>query len=626
MSHTFYNSLDLTCKSPFGAVKAGQPVTFNLTVPEDLGYVDPHLVLTKDREDPVHYRMEFTGQTPKVNHFALTVTPTTSGLYFYHFDLYTDFRRIYRTPSGVGVLSWTDGQDWQLTVYEPDFKTPDWLKNGTMYQIFPDRFCEGKPDKTMPFADRIYRADKTGEPYFWPTEQSEGYLNMDYYGGDFAGIQQKLPYLRDLGVTCIYLNPIFEAHANHRYNTADYLKADPLLGTNEEFSALCAAAAKEGIRIILDGVFSHTGSDSRYFNREGRYGPGGAYRDRNSPYRSWYDFDSGYPCGYRSWWGFETLPEVQEESPSYVEFICGKGGVIDTWLNLGASGFRLDVADELPDDFIEKIRTAVKSHGEDKLLLGEVWEDATTKEAFGRRRTYLRGHGLDAVMNYPFRTALMAYLLGGGAEYFRDSMEELRENYPAPAFYGAMNFLSTHDTPRLLTILGLTSPAPQTRDERAVYQLSDSDLARGMSLLKLAALILYTFPGSPMLYYGDEAGMQGFEDPFNRGTYPWGHENAELVQYFQQLGALRKAHEALQSGTIVYHAAQGRALAFSRRTEHDHCLTAVNAGDEPATHTLPWDGTLAEDALSHQEFFCGNGLLRLTLEPYGTMLLTESQE
>ena len=229
-------------------------------------------------------------------------------------------------------------------------------------------------------------------------------------------------------------------------------------------------------------------------------------------------------------------------------------------------------------------------------------------------------------MNYPFRTALMAYLLGGGAEYFRDSMEELRENYPAPAFYGAMNFLSTHDTPRLLTILGLTSPAPQTRDERAVYQLSDSDLARGMSLLKLAALILYTFPGSPMLYYGDEAGMQGFEDPFNRGTYPWGRENAELVQYFQQLGALRKSHEALQSGTIVYHAAQGRALAFSRRSEHDHCLTAVNAGDEPVTLTLPWDGTLAEDALSHQEFFCGNGLLRLTLEPYGTMLVTQPQE
>ena len=144
MSHTFYNSLDTACKSPFGAIPAGQAVTFNLTVPEDLGYVDPHLVLTKDRENPVHYRMEFTGQTPRVNHFTLTVTPTTSGLYFYHFDLYTDFRRIYRTPGGEGVLSWTEGPEWQLTVYEPSFKTPGWLKNGTMYQIFPDRFCEGK--------------------------------------------------------------------------------------------------------------------------------------------------------------------------------------------------------------------------------------------------------------------------------------------------------------------------------------------------------------------------------------------------------------------------------------------------------------------------------------------------
>ena len=370
MPHTFFNSRLPRYKTPFGAIAAGTPVTLRLDVPGSFGYVDPHLVLTKDREDPVHYRMEYTGQSDGVNHFAVTVTPTTSGLYFYYFDLYTDFRKICRGPGAEGRLTWVLEDSWQLTVHEPDFQTPDWIKSGTMYQIFPDRFYEGDPDKTMPFADRIYRADKEGEPYFWPTEQPEGYLNMDYFGGDFLGIQKKLPYLKGLGVTCIYLNPIFEAHANHRYNTADYLKADPLLGTNEDFAALCKEASRQGIRIILDGVFSHTGSDSRYFNREGRYGPGGAYRDRHSPYRSWYDFDSGYACGYRSWWGFETLPEVEEESPSYIDFVCGPGGVIDTWLGLGASGFRLDVADELPDDFIEKIRASVKAHGADKLLIG----------------------------------------------------------------------------------------------------------------------------------------------------------------------------------------------------------------------------------------------------------------
>ena len=241
-THIFFNSRCAEYKTPFGAVPAGQTVTWRLTVPERLGYVDPHLVLTKDREDPVHYRMNFDGQTPGVNHFVFQLAPTTSGLYFYHFDLYTDFRKIYRTANGEGELTWVNGLDWQLTVYEPDFKTPDWIKDGTMYQIFPDRFYEGVPNKPLPFADRIYRPDKTGEPYFWPNEQSDGYLNMDYYGGDFAGIQQKLPYLEELGVTCIYLNPIFEAHANHRYNTANYLKADPLLGTNEDFAALCAEA------------------------------------------------------------------------------------------------------------------------------------------------------------------------------------------------------------------------------------------------------------------------------------------------------------------------------------------------------------------------------------------------
>ena len=579
MPHTFFNSRLPRYKTPFGAIAAGTPVTLRLDVPGSFGYVDPHLVLTKDREDPVHYRMEYTGQSDGVNHFAVTVTPTTSGLYFYYFDLYTDFRKICRAPGAEGRLTWVLEDSWQLTVYEPDFQTPDWIKSGTMYQIFPDRFYEGDPDKTMPFADRIYRADKEGEPYFWPTEQPEGYLNMDYFGGDFLGIQKKLPYLKGLGVTCIYLNPIFEAHANHRYNTANYLKADPLLGTNEDFAALCKEASRQGIRIILDGVFSHTGSDSRYFNREGRYGPGGAYRDRHSPYRSWYDFDSGYACGYRSWWGFETLPEVEEESPSYIDFVCGPGGVIDTWLGLGASGFRLDVADELPDDFIEKIRAAVKAHGADKLLIGEVWEDATTKEGWGRRRTYLRGHGLDTTMNYPFRNAAIDFVRGADAAAVADAILSICENYPKPALDCAMNFLSTHDTERAITAIADEPTNGRDRFWQSGRRIPLSRMDDAVRRELLAYALLFTLPGVPCIYYGDEIAMQGYRDPFNRAYYDWNSTERRLRGPLANLAELRRSCDAFKGGAIEWVVAAGDVLHFRRVGRTQTAEIILNRGE-----------------------------------------------
>ena len=585
-THTFFNSRCAEYKTPFGAVPAGQTVTWRLTVPERLGYVDPHLVLTKDREDPVHYRMNFDGQTPGVNHFVFQLAPTTSGLYFYHFDLYTDFRKIYRTANGEGELTWVNGLDWQLTVYEPDFKTPDWIKDGTMYQIFPDRFYEGVPNKPLPFADRIYRPDKTGEPYFWPNEQSEGYLNMDYYGGDFAGIQQKLPYLEELGVTCIYLNPIFEAHANHRYNTANYLKADPLLGTNEDFAALCAEAKKHGIRIILDGVFSHTGSDSLYFNREGRYGPGGAYRDRNSPYRSWYDFDSGYVGGYRSWWGFETLPEVNEETPSYVEFITGPGGVIDTWLRRGAAGFRLDVADELPDEFIEKVRAAVKRVSPEKFLLGEVWEDATTKFGFNKRRTYLLGKGLDSVMNYPFKNAVLDFVKGKPAEQAMTEILTICEHYPAPAMDTALNFLSTHDTERALTVIADEPANDRGRAWQSGRCVTGDAYEEGLLRLRMAYAIIYTLPGVPCLYYGDEIAMQGYRDPFNRAFFRWDAHEQRLLPVLAQLAQLRHTCEAFRTGQLRVLRAEDGILHYQRVGKVETAEIIVNRTEHIIVETL----------------------------------------
>ena len=574
-----FNSYDPYFKQPFGAVRAGQTVHLTLCIPEELGYVDPHLVIQKEGkyDVPVYYRMKFDGQTPKQNHFSVDVTLGDVGLYFYYFDLYTDFRRIVRGPDNCGVVSWQEGESWQLTVYEPSFQTPDSIKGKVFYQIFPDRFCEGVENKPMPFPDRLYQADKHAEP-FWQPNEIGGHLNEDYFGGDLKGIQLKLPYLHEMGVDFLYLNPIFEAHSNHRYNTADYLNVDPLLGTNEDFEALCMEAAKYGIGIVLDGVFSHTGSDSRYFNREGRYGEGGAYRDANSPYRSWYDFDPKYKGGYRSWWGFETLPEVEEEDPSYGNFVCGKGGVIDTWLGLGASGFRLDVADELPDDFIEKIRAAVKAHGEDKLLIGEVWEDATTKEAFDHRRTYLRGHGLDATMNYPFRNAAVAFARGEDASAVGEQIMSICENYPKPALDCAMNFLSTHDTERGITAIAGEPANGRDRYWQSKRMIPGDRIDDALRRVLLAYAMLYTLPGVPCVYYGDEIGMQGYRDPFNRAYFDWNSTERRLRVPLTNLARLRRSCDAFDGGSMELVEASADVLHYRRVGKEQSAEIILNNG------------------------------------------------
>ena len=582
-----FNSYDPYFKQPFGALRAGQTVRLTLCIPEELGYVDPHLVLQKEGkyDVPVHYRMKFDGQTPQQNHFSVELPLNDPGLYFYYFDLYTDFRRIYRGPDNCGVVSWQEGEKWQITVYDAGFQTPECIKGKVFYQIFPDRFCEGIENKPMPFPDRLYQADKHAEP-FWQPNETGGHLNEDYFGGDLEGIRIKLPYLREMGVDYLYLNPIFEAHSNHRYNTADYLNVDPLLGTNEEFARLCAEAKQQGITVILDGVFSHTGSDSIYFNRECRYPVCGAYNSPESPYRRWYDFSPSYPCGYRAWWGFDTLPEVNERDESYRQFICGEGGVIDTWLGLGAGGFRLDVADELPDDFIEAIRAAVKRHGEDKYLLGEVWEDATTKFSYGARRTYLLGKGLDAVMNYPFRNAVLNFLRGGSARSAADTIVRICENYPAPALHVLMNFISTHDTERAITALAGESCEGKNRYWQSGRRLSPERYEHGRRLVCLAYALLFTLPGIPSVYYGDEIGMQGYKDPFNRAYFDWGSTEAHIIPVLKNLSALRRRCPALADGQLFITYAEGGVLCYERRAAHSALAICINRTAESVQATL----------------------------------------
>ena len=613
------------CKTPFGAVPCGGSVTFHCRPLASEGFDHCALIL-RGEFSATEAHIEFACDGPEGDRVCFSgpvYAPPLPDLVWYHFHLWRD--------DGTGCILDSTGyrddgrvQPWQLTVYRKT-PTPHWFGEGVAYQIFPDRFCRlALPDPVGMVGGRTVHENWSDAPEWRPDPDGE-VRNRDFFGGSLAGIASKLPYLADLGVTTLYLCPIFESASNHRYNTADYARIDPMLGTEEDFRSLCAQAGELGIRVILDGVFNHTGSQSLYFNADGFYPTVGAAQSQDSPYADWFSFHP-WPTDYDAWWGIKTLPAVREDSPSYIDYIIeGENSIIRRWLRAGASGWRLDVADELPDWFIEKIRAVMDRDFPNAFLLGEVWEDASTKVAYSRRRRYLLGRELHGVMNYPFRTSLLEYLRKEDAALFQEAMETLRENYPPAAFYSAMNFLGTHDTPRVLTTLG-ADVLLESREERAGYRLSPGERDRGLRRLRLAALVLFTFPGAPTVYYGDEAGVEGFEDPFNRGTFPWGSEDRELQNWFRTLGRLRRSRPALRTGALRWLHAQGPLLAFARETDAESLVTVVNASSEEQSLSLPWEGGAAEDLLTGRCFTPEGGALSLTLPPLTGLLLAETSE
>ena len=623
MSEPFvFDSRSTLCKKPFGAVVCGQSVTFTCRPLAEEGFTHCTLALHREFAD-VRHEVELTsfGREDDRIRFSVTLPACDEpDLCWYHF-------RFRRQDGSDCVLDKTgyrnDGKvtPWQMTVYEEN-KTPQWFGGGLTYQIFPDRFHRLSLPETEGLIGNRWVHENWDDTPEWRPDPDGEIRNRDFFGGSLAGVAEKLDYLAEMGVSTIYFCPIFESASNHRYNTASYENIDPMLGTEEDFRSLCAKAKEKGIRIILDGVFNHIGSQSLYFNEDGFYPTLGAAQSKKSPYYDWFDFRK-WPTDYDSWWGFKTLPNVREDCPAYVDYIIeNEHSIIRRWLEAGASGWRLDVADELPDWFIAKIRSVMEESAPDSFLLGEVWEDASIKVAYDRRRKYLLGHELHSVMNYPFRTALLAYLKGGDADLFRETMETLRENYPRDAFYAAMNFLTTHDTPRILTLLGADA-LPDTKDERAAFRLSPAQRALGLERLHLAALTLYTFPGSPTVYYGDEAGMEGCEDPLNRGTYPWGHEDKTLLERFALLGRLRSEYTALRNGELHWLYTSGPLLAYAREDKTARLSVIINADSAPHPLHLAWNSAGARDLLTGRTFMAENGTLKLTLSPRQGLLLVE---
>ncbi len=555
-----------------------------LRVPHICGAVGAGIVLEDCdgnffKEIPLHLEREEGAYGVWSGSFTLD-----AGLYFYWFRIYKekDSFRLFKEGEQTNM---EQGDKWQISFLPEDFVTPDYAKGAVMYQIFPDRFFrKGNCDLSEKLTPYTLHESWQELPRYGP--DGDGCWNNDFFGGNFCGIREKLPYLKSLGVEILYLNPIFKAFSSHRYDTADYKKPDPLLGTEEDFRILCQTAHELGIRVILDGVFSHTGDDSIYFDRKNRFG-NGAVSDPASPYRSWYSFRN-YPHDYEAWWGIKTLPCVKELEPSYLEYIIlGEDSVVAHWMALGADGFRLDVADELPDAFILLLKERIRQLDPNALLIGEVWEDASNKRAYGLSRRYFVDGELDSVMNYPWRKGIIDYVTqqdDGGA--LGSTLMTLAENYPPQVLSCVMNLLSSHDRPRILTVLG-----GGAEDNAQGWQdMSGEQYDIACRRLKMAAFLQFTLPGSPCIYYGDEIGMQGGGDPFCRKTYPWGEENRELLDFYTALTQLRKESTVLRLGDLwVEESARGR-LCY-RRTLGDHCLKVyVNNGTEswqlPPYHKL----------------------------------------
>ena len=574
-----YDSKNQIHKTPFGCLKQDEACIISIHVPSSCKTIRSFLCF--EREDGFYTKFEMKKASSENSYdiFSTEFSLSECGLYFYYFKIETENSSFKLMKFNENDTNIEDGEKWQLTCYDKDFKTPDAFKGRVMYQIFPDRFYKEEicdlSEKLSPF---WVHENEDEIPAFLPDENGK-ILNNDFYGGNLKGIEKKLEYLKELNVGIIYLNPIFKAYSNHRYDTCDYKKIDPMLGCEDDFVSLCKKAHELDIKIILDGVFSHTGCDSIYFDKYNHF-ENGAFNNPHSPYKSWYNFKN-YPHEYESWWGIDTLPCVNELDENYIKYILtDDDSVIRHWLRLGADGFRLDVADELPDEFIKILHNTVKEENPEALVLGEVWEDASNKIAYSVRRKYFVNSELDSVMNYPFRTAIINLLKGSiTTEQFENSVMTICENYPKEITDCLMNSLSTHDTPRILTNL-TNADMGMSREHQAKHKFTAEEIKKASQLSKTAVFLQFFLPGTACIYYGDEIGMQGFGDPFNRAFFNWNDISNETSDFYRAITLLKNKLNPLKEGDIRFVSSKDGVLVMERSFEEKSVTAVVNLSDE----------------------------------------------
>jgi len=604
---------DLTA---LGAFPKGEILRFKVTCPRTLGATAVVLRLNRDGEGDTDTPFTFLNSCVDdgCDCYELTLDTASlckgrpSGLFYYQLLFVRGADTLF-THSLNNVdfeLTRHGGVRFRLLIHEADYTVPAWFGEGVMYHVFVDRFFCGKGavdlQKDRGNRPAILNPDwDHGIPQY-PDFPGAPLANNMFFGGNLWGVAEKLDYLEALGVKVIYLSPIFKAYSNHKYDTGDYMTVDPGFGGEPALKNLLAKAAAHGMKVILDGVFNHTGDDSRYFNRYGTYDTVGAYQSEDSPYADWYHFRS-FPEEFESWWGIPILPKLNSSAKACRTYFTGAGGVCAHYVNMGIGGWRLDVADELSDRFLDELRVSVKGASAGKaVIIGEVWENAADKIAYGYRRRYLQGKQLDSVMNYPVRNGILAFVRDGDAHKLYHTLTELYASYPRCVSDALMNLLGTHDTERILTVLGSASQDfDRPNHELAHASLSPGQRAKALKLLRMAATLQFTVFGIPSVYYGDEVGMEGYHDPFCRFPFPWRETEGEsalsyrteLLAFYRALGELRKS-PAFHGGDFrILHHGDGYLVYERAATDgSDRYIIAANRGNSAVSIPVEAQGKI----------------------------------
>lgn len=580
--------------SPFfrTAYDVGRELVITFKAPRQLGVCNPILKLLCESTGKItEYSLEWQTYSGLCDVYTATLCPSEKGLYFYRVEFDSAVGRAYTVRQGYyGACAFRPLCDnsqfeFQLTVSEFSYPAPKWLYGGIIYHIFVDRFC--REGEVAVRDDVIINEDWDNGIPEYPAYPGAFLRNNMFFGGTLYGVISKLDYIASLGVNCIYLSPIFEAYSNHKYDTANYLKIDDMFGGEKAFYELLEKANRKGIKIILDGVFNHTGADSIYFNKYGKYDSLGAYQSKDSPYYDWFDFQS-FPEKYTCWWDIDILPRINPSISSCGNYFIGEGGVIEHYARCGIGGMRLDVADELNDSFIAGIKNRLSEYSDETVLYGEVWEDASNKVAYSTRKKYFLGDELDGVMNYPLRQGIIQYFRYKDTQPLYYALCEVMANCPKRILDAQMNILGTHDTQRILTSLAAPDVDGRTNDELAVWRMSEEQYSAGIKMLKNAYLALATLPGITTIFYGDEAGMQGYSDPFNRMPFPWNNINCDLLEYYRSIGRLRRKESAYKDGEFKLLRLDSDVFAFLRVKGNNSLLTVINSSDK--TLLLEFDG------------------------------------